>query len=664
MGRARRAGSSEVGQRRGAGGALRPIRQGATPEPANLVRDRLAVGGVAVLSLLASVSFMVGRGRIPFTSDQAVPALMAIDIRDHGSHPVFHWGVFYNGSLEPHLLSFLFRVLPAGVSTYRLFLALLLTATVLLVGETCRRAWGVRAGIVASLTLGLGPSFFFYKGLTSDGAYTSVVTALAAALLAATRTTEGERPGLAPIAALGFFTGLAWWIQPISAAFAPVVALAMASRPRAWARPLPLGVLAGSLLCGSAPWWIENVRMGFPSLRMPELAAATKSGALSQAVDLLTHGWPMLLGARSARSDLPTVPGAAVFAVALVLGLCALALGRLRLSPRGSPAFLLVASVALVAMPPILALSIARTDLRADVRFLIPSYLGLAPLVAFAVEWLVGSGRRALVPVLGIVLGALGPASQLQAPRLSFDAIHAGMLRESSEAAVALRRQGYRDLYGSYWLTYRLAFLGRGDLVPASFGQATDGVVRNEAFQRAADASANPAFLLNSLDGARLAAFARSRGWTANRTTLPALGLAVVTDLPPEALAIVRRCRCIPAAVGPASLEWIGIEGPPRIRQGEWARYRVSFQMIGPAPTSTRVRFAPRWRAEYGSVFGRNEQHSPFPRALRSGERLDTTVPVNAFVDPGRYVLSIDLVEDEVKWTEWRGPSLAVEVVP
>lgn len=640
------------------------MREG-TVEPRGTLRDRLLVSGAAVLSLLASVSFMVGQGRIPFTSDQAVPALMALDIRDHGSHPVFHWGVFYNGSLEPHLLSLLFRILPAGVSTYRLFLALLVATTVLLVGETCRRTWGLRAGIVASLYLGLGPSFFFYKGLTSDGAYTSVLTALAAALCAATRMVEDEQPGLGPIAAFGFFTGLAWWIQPISAAFAPVVVLAMAARFRTWSRPLPLVVLAGSLLCGSAPWLFENVRLGFPSLRMPELAAATKTGALTQAGDLLTKGWPMLLGARSARSALPTFPGAAVPAVLLVLFFCTLALVRLRRSAPGSSAFLLAASVTLVAMPPLLSLSISRTDLGSDVRFLIPAYLGMAPLAAFAVEELVGSGRAALAGVLGVVLLALGPGSQIRSPR--FDEIHTGRLREWSEAAVAVRRSGLREVYGSYWLTYRLAFLSRGELVPGSFGPATDGIFRSEGFQKRVDASLRPAFLLSGPDGDRLAAFARHAGGNVTRTTLPDLGLTVVTDLPPGVLAAVRECRCIPAAIRSDSMEWLRIEGPPEIRQGESAMYRVAFRVKDTSSLNPRVRLAPRWRAEDGSDFGREGERSPLPEALRSGDVVDVVVPVEAFVAPGRYRLTIDLVEEDVAWFEWMGippPFLTVEVIP
>jgi hypothetical protein len=628
-------------------------------------RDRLLVGLVSVTCVLVSAGLMVSQGQIPFTSDQAVPALMALDIRDHGAHPVFHWGVFYNGTLEPHLLSLVFRFLPAGVSTYRLFLTLLVAATVILAGETCRRAWGLRAGIAGAAYLGLGPSFFFYKGLTSDGAYTSVLTALAAGLLAASVVADDDGPRVGPVAALGFFSGLAWWIQPISAAFAPVVGLAVAWRFRSWLRPSLPAVLFASFLCGSAPWWVENLRLGFPSLRMPELAAASTSGALEQARDLLTDGWPMLLGARSAHSEVPTFPGAAGVALILVVGLVLAASGRLRRREADRSGFLLAASIALVVTPPLLALAIARTDLKLDVRFLIPSYLGLAPLVAFGALRLVDSGRGALAVVLGVVLTSLGPASQIRAPR--FDDLHEGLLRESSEAAVSLQRMGAKELYGSYWQTHRLAFLGRGDLVPASFGQESHGTVRNPAFQKMADASTRPVFLLSGLDGARLVAFARSRGWDVRRTALPRLGLTVVTDLPGEALEVVRRCRCIPAAVGPDSVEWLGIEGPGTLRQGSRAKYRVSFRVNGHASIGPGVRLAPRWRAFAGEDFGRDGRRVQLPRASPPDGTFVVDVPVEAFVAPGRYRLTIDLVEEHVTWFEWRGivpPFLEVEVTP
>jgi hypothetical protein len=108
---------------------------------------RVLLSRSALVALLGLSSFvMLARGAIPFTSDQAVSLLMAFDIRDHGKHPVFYWGVQYAGTFESHLLSLLFRIVPDSVAAYRLFLFSLIGATVLLVAATAKRAFGARAG--------------------------------------------------------------------------------------------------------------------------------------------------------------------------------------------------------------------------------------------------------------------------------------------------------------------------------------------------------------------------------------------------------------------------------------------------------------------------------------------------------------------------------------
>jgi hypothetical protein len=179
--------------------------------------------------------------------------------------------------------------------------------------------------------------------------------------------------------------------------------------------------------------------------------------------------------------------------------------------------------------------------------------------------------------------------------------------------------------------------------------------------------SDRPAFLLGGLEAARLAAFARSRGWTETRTTFPALGLTLVSGLPSEALTIIRRCGCIPAAVGPASVEWLGIEGPPQIPQGQQGLFKVAFRFRGLASMSSRIRLASWWRAVDGTDLGRDAQRLPLPEAISSGERVDVVVPLTASVAPGRYRVTIDLVDEDVTWFEWMGippASLAVEITP
>jgi hypothetical protein len=115
-------------------------------EGAGSHRRGLLTGSALVALAGLSSAVMLARGAIPFTSDQAVSLLMDLDIRDHGKHPVFYWGVQYAGTFESHLLSLLFRIVPDSVAAYRAFLFTLVSTTVLLVAATAKRAFGARAG--------------------------------------------------------------------------------------------------------------------------------------------------------------------------------------------------------------------------------------------------------------------------------------------------------------------------------------------------------------------------------------------------------------------------------------------------------------------------------------------------------------------------------------
>src|SRR3970040_1364373 len=128
-----------------------------------------------VLVTLVTCWIFEQRGRVPFSSDQAVAAIMAEDILERGAHPVFTYGAHYAGTLEPHYLALVFAIFGASPLVFRGAMAVLVALAVVGVWATAREAFGDRAGFFAGLYLALGPSFFLYKGLTSDGAYASLL---------------------------------------------------------------------------------------------------------------------------------------------------------------------------------------------------------------------------------------------------------------------------------------------------------------------------------------------------------------------------------------------------------------------------------------------------------------------------------------------------------
>ncbi len=522
-----------------AAGSKLPPRQG---------RFRVALGlGLVILAVGASSAGMAYRGQLTFSPDQAVSALMALDIRDHGAHPVFYWGVEYAGTFEPHLLSLVFRTVSPSVLAYRLTMFLLLAAASILVATASRSAFGARAGLLAGLYLGFGPSFYFYKGLTSDGAYVSVLALLCASLaiaawLAAEPPRSREKAG---VAVLGACLGIAWWIHPLAAVMGPALGIPILLNARRWLRPTLIALFVAGFALGSAPWWERNLRNGFASLKVHEMDLATPANSLVQVEQLVERGVPILLGGRSAWGPAPTFPWAPALSVGFLTLVLAHGVFRLVRERERGPRFLLFASLAVVVFSAVQALAMARTGLAEDVRYLLPAYMGVASLTGSLLDRLLSNKRTiSTVALVGVAL-ALGPGSQLTAPRFADNAIH-GRLDENRRLAADLVAAGHREVYASYWVAPRLMFLSEGKVTASSFGEGNDGVERGERFRQAVDDSANPGFLLRDDQARRLEAYLLSCGARFSTRGFPDLGLSLITNVPAEQLAVLRRFRRIP----------------------------------------------------------------------------------------------------------------------
>ncbi len=623
-----------------------------------------------LLVLVASASIVTFelRGRVPFSSDQSIIALIGLDILEQGKHPVFCYGSEYGGTLEPHLLAATFGLFGATPLVFRATLAVLVVALILAVWALTRRAFGEREALAAGLYLAIGPSYFFYKGLTSDGAYTSLLLLLALSLLFTlridARLLKHEKATLDRLV-LGGLLGAAWWVHPLSVSIAvPIAVFALSGPWRAWLAPRSLTLVAAGFAVGNFPWWWRNVRHGFLSLKAPELAAAATSQGIDpladRVADLFHLGWGIVLGGRSAWGHGSSFPGSLALAWALLVVLLLIAAREVRrgettLRRRSAAMF----GSILVTLP-LLNLAIARTDF-VDPRYLVPAVLAIAPLFGLALFAI--RPRPFARPLTGLFAAAalvLNVSSQWTAPQLAgreggrFD-LDGGRLVAQLEA------REVDSVYASYWTAYRIAFLSRGKIAASPFGTATHSFVRDLDLQARVDANPHPRYLLTGEDRRRLTEYLERRALPHRRETFE--GYTLFSDLDASTTDHLRICHCIPAAVSPGDIGWLAIEGPERIQQNEQEIYTVRFRTHLLMPLSNNVHLSYRWRPADGSASIEGGRANIASKAMR-GATVQLDLPVVANLPPGRHRLVIDLVEENLAWFEDLGlPPKSLEVI-
>ncbi len=591
------------------------------------------------------------RGHVPFSSDQAVIALMAEDILDLGKHPVFCYGSEYGGTLEAHAIAGGFALAGRSVLVYRCVTCLFVLGIVLAVWWLTRIAYGERAALFAGLYLAIGPAFYLYKMMTSDGSYVSLVFASACAvafLMLLDRRVERGEPALPATVGLGFFAGLAWWQHSPSVFLAaPFAVWLLFPVGRRWLRFGNIGLLLASFLVGGWPWWWHNARHGWLSLHASELKVVAGDGFLVRIVELFTRGFPILLGAESLKLEHEWFPGGR-FAVWALLGFAVTVavLDAHRPESPGARRKAVMLLVGLLAVPA-LTLSMQRTDF-GEPRYLTTAFVVLAPLLGRGLARL--SGRTSVTCLVGILAFNFG--SQLTAT------VPAGLVLGSTvpgprDLNAWVAGQGARHSYSSYWTAYRMTFLSGGRLLSAPFGSGSNAFLRGDAQRRAVDAAPAPAFLLETEDLARFKRYLRRRGAAAQSERFSKYTL--FQGLPARVLEETRRCRCIPWAPRPDEVQDIALIAPSVLRAGQHGVARLRFHLNSEFPPTNNVRIGFNLENSARAASEKGVGRVAFEAVGRDvDQHFEFAVPDAA----GRYVLTVDLVDENVEW--YSGPKSAL----
>jgi len=516
--------------------------------------NRSAFRLIPILLLGAAVqAYSLARGLVPWSSDQGIVSLMGRHIALGVANPIFCYGSYYGGTLEPHLTAVVFSTLGINRSTYRFSLMLFLAAILAIVFAIARRHFGREAAVFAAGYLAFPPFYFLLKGLTSDGAYDSLAFLgglVAYAALRADEAIETGTPARRWFGLLGLAFGLAWWVHPLSLYFGiAVVAWFLIVRPAIFRRLRDVPAFLFAFLAGSLPWWVGNVGRGWPSFSTHEATTLPLRQALLGFFRFFGEAVPVLFGARSFYAAKPSFPGAGV--VALLIYAAPMAATVVRIAKTGVRRrrkgklledvresrvllFLLILVLAMHAFT-----SLSQRTYEQEPRFLFPVYVPFSVLFGY---WMVRLFRARRAVAFGAVAALVGfHAIGLARTEPQEHAPTTGSVRPLIRA---LDERGIRDVYTGYWTAYRLAFESGERITPGIFGvEAAD---RYPDYTRVVDQAVAPAVVLHGGEADQFAEYLRRAG---SRAPSVRVGPHVLFwNLEPAVLEEIRRTHGVPGA--------------------------------------------------------------------------------------------------------------------
>ena len=448
---------------------------------------------------------------------------MARHLATGRENPIFYYGSAYGGTLEPRFVAGMFQLFGATIATYRASLVVLLVLWLAIVWEIGRRTLGKPAALSAVLFLAVPPYYLLYKGLSSDGFYTTLALLGAGMLLAAVRLDESvaaDAPADRWVALLGLLAGLGLWVTPLIAYFylAIVLWLLVVQRRALFrARHVLVGVLFFG--AGSLPWWLGNARSGWPSVRSPAVRELSASAFVHNFVRFWTDGVPVLFGGRPYTRRDEVFPGSSflafcVFALAVAVAMVAVVRQGARRSREDSPSacpparYLLLLLLSVFCMQAVV--SVSPSTYLPEPRFLLPIYAPCALLIGYALDQLRGRSRAAFLAA-PLALAAFNATSIARAPKQE-DFLTLPTTGSVGPLVEALEERRLHDAYIGYWTGYRVAFESGERIRPAAFGVGSDRWDRYPPYAEEVRKAPNPAVVLRGETAEGFARYLAKRG--------------------------------------------------------------------------------------------------------------------------------------------------------
>jgi dolichyl-phosphate-mannose-protein mannosyltransferase len=423
---------------------LAPLR---APTAAGTAEPRVSAAGPRRFALLAlTVAVLAGAAlrlwlalgpHSGVDSDEAIVGLMAFRLLHHGEiPPAFFWGQNYGGSLEAFFVApflWLFGTSALGLRTASIGLGLV---TAWLTWRVGRRLFSVNVAAFVGLLALFWPLALVWFGTRERGFYpATAVCGMAVVLLALRIDATPAQPR--HWIALGFATGVGWWLSVNIAYYALPIATWLVVRGH-WRQVRNIAYALAAAAAGAAVWIAASFTRGWTTLDGPEVLRS--SSFFERFKVFWERGLPYALGLRHPVTDAWYGNAALARAAYLAVLVAAVFLLRKR-SVRESP------EVFLLAFSPFVFAAYRGNFTIGDGRY---TYF-LASLLPLLFGRLVSIRLGRVVVALVLVISTFGFVWNYRefAPRLP------GSTRPLADE---LRAAGYRTAAGDYWVTFKMTY--------------------------------------------------------------------------------------------------------------------------------------------------------------------------------------------------------------
>ena len=403
-------------------------------------------------------------------SDEAIVGLMAKHIYEGKTIPTFYYGQHYMGSLEAILAAASFAIF--GLSNFALKLVPLLfsVAFIPLMYLLVRQCATRPVALLTALLIAIPPAPLVVWSSKARGGFIEVICIGTLGLLTSFIWLNRARPALLLTAITGLLLGLGWWVNnqiiffiaPIGLIFIyGLLRQSETNKIRSLASHGIIGLIA--FFIGGLPFWLYNIEHNFITFEM--FKGAADKDLSKHLSGLFSTALPIILGGKRFWQEEEYLPAGSQISLILYAGLFLSAFvfsakniwAALTLKPTNQTFNFFFLMIFVISTLAIFSLSSFGYLVQAP-RYLLPLYVGIIPVVSFALFRLgkaIGGSILCMLLMINLASSYWGEKTIPGEPYV-YDGERVS--QDHSELLAWLKANNYTFVKTNYWIGYRLAF--------------------------------------------------------------------------------------------------------------------------------------------------------------------------------------------------------------